>query len=389
MLSFTWDMNKVEKAKQKIRDVWEYRPVNKIPINFTVYSNPKKYTLHEQIKDVDKELDVALNTIKRTLELTSLDYIPVMGPEVGNVLIENAFGLKAKFPENPEQTPFWVEPIIKDIDDIYNLKIPNSYEDEFFIDCLDRLRYLASKVEGKIYLGGYDTGGPLNVALNLMDVNLFYISLIENKEAMHDMLNKITLTFIVYYSLIVDAAGGINKMSNIYFHLWTPEGYKGAVADDVCANIPPEMFNEFSKPYNSRILRVYGPGAFHNCGPNPCVFEYIDHDPPIKAINLFYDYSKNDLEKLAEAFAHRAVLYMSWWNSDPPEKVFKEYKNVCDKFAPQSIIIPQYGLDDSQYSDSEILEVYNELNKISIEYTKSMIWKKKKNKYFPEGEHGV
>lgn len=377
MISFTWDQNEVEKAKQKIRDVWEYRPVDKIPINFTVYSNPNKYTLHEQIRDVKKELEVALKGVKRTLQLAPMDYIPAVNTDVGNVLIENAFGLKAKFPENPEITPYWDKPLINSIGEIYNLKIPNPYEDEFFRLCLDRLRYIASMVEGKIYLGGYDIGGPINTAYNLMGANFLYTSLIENKEAMHHLLEKITLTFIVYLSLIVDAAGGISKMGTIYVQTWAPEGYKGALADDICANISPDMFNEFSKPYNSRIFKVYGPGLLHNCGPNPCAFEYVDHDPPIKAINLFYDYSKGDLEKLAKAFAHKAVLYMNWWSSDKPEKVFKEYRNICEKFAPKSIVIPQYELDDSQYSDSEILEVYDELNKISVEYTKSIIWPNK------------
>jgi len=374
MISFTWDQNEVEKAKQKIRDIFEHRPVDKIPINFTIYSNPKKYTLHEQIKDADKGLEVILNNVKRTLELIPKDYVPVVGPEVGNVIIENAFGMKILFPENPEQFPYWNEPAIKNISDVYDLKIPDPYEDEFFVSCLKRLQYIVSKINNKIYLGGYDMGSSINTAMNLMGSDLFYRSLIENKEALHKLLEKITLTYITYFVLCVDAAGGLNKMGSISFHQWLPEGYKGCLADDVCANISPEMFNEFSKPYNSRIYRIFGPGLLHNCGPNPCAFEYSSHNPPIKGVHLFYEYSKNDIDKLAEAFARNAVLYLQWWNTDKPEKVIKEYMQVCEKFAPGSIVILVYDLDDSQYSDSEILEIYKEFNKISIEYTKSMVW---------------
>lgn len=203
---FTWDEREVELAKQKLRNMLDYRPVDKIPIYFKVYSNPKKYTLHQQIKDVDKEIDVALNTVKRTLELVPVDYIPVIGPEVGNVLIENAFGLKSIFPKNPEQTPYWEEPIIKDISEVYELSMPNPYEDKFFMDCLDRLKYIssiASKFKGKIYIGGYDIGGSLNIAMNLMGGSLFYISLIENKKALHHLLEKITATLIVYIYLLL------------------------------------------------------------------------------------------------------------------------------------------------------------------------------------------
>lgn len=374
MINFTWNEVEVEGYKQKIRDIWSYKRVDQIPINFTVYSNPKKYTLHEQIQDVDKQLEVSLSSIKRTLELVPLDYIPTAGPEIGNVLIENAFGLKSIFPDNPEQTPIWNKPLLNSIDEIYKLQIPNPYTDRFFQNCLERLKYWVSKLDEKIYTSNYDIGSPINTAFNLMGSNFFYESLITNPEAVHNLLEKITQTFIVYYSLLVDAAGGIDNMASIYFNIWSPEGFKGCVADDVCANISPKMFNEFSKPYNSRIYRIYGPGIFHNCGPNPCLAEYISHESPIHACHVFYDYSKDDLTKFAETFAHKAILYIAWWGYDSPEKVIKEYRDVCEKLAPKTIAILQYSLDDNQYSDSDILDVYNELSKISIEYTKSIIW---------------
>jgi hypothetical protein len=374
MLNFNWSNTEVEKFKQTIRDIWNYKPVNKIPINFTILSNPKKYTLHEQIKDVDKQLEVSLNSIKRTLELVPIDYIPIAGPDIGNVLIENAFGLKSVFPDNPEQTPIWTEPLIKSIDGIYKIQIPNPSSDKFFQDSLERLIYWVSKLDGRIYTGNYDIGSPINTAFNLMGSNFFYESLVTNPAAVHNLLEKITQTFIIYYALLIDAAGGINNMASIYFSNWSPEGFKGCVADDICANISPEMFNEFSKPYNSRIYRIFGPGIFHNCGPNPCLGEYISHDPPIRACHIFYDYSKDDLSRFGKEFAYKAILYVGWWGYDKPEKVIKEYRDVCEKLSPKTIAILQYSLDGSLYSDNDILDIYNELNKISIEYTKSIIW---------------
>jgi len=49
----------------------------------------------------------------------------------------------------------------------------------------------------------------------------------------------------------------------------------------------------------------------HNCGPNPCASEYLDRDPPIKAVDLAYSYSKNDLPALREAFKGKGIIYFS------------------------------------------------------------------------------
>ncbi len=374
MEGFSCDEREVEAAKQRIRDLWAYKPVDKIPLNFGIYSNPKKYTLHEQIRDVDKQLEVSLASIRRTMELIPRDFIPHANTDIGNVIVENAFGLRSEFPENPDQTPIWREPLLKNLEEAYTLKIPNPYEDDLFQESLKRLRYWSARLGNRIYTGSLDMGGPTNTAYNLAGSVLFYEGLIDNPEAIHVLLEKATVTYLIYYALLVDAAGGLDRMGTIYPSLWCPEGRKGAVADDVCANISPQMFKQFSRPYNARIYRIYGAGWFHNCGPNPCVAEYIDPEYPIGACNLFYDYSKGDLSAIADAFDHRAVAYMSWWGSDPPEKVIREYQQVSRMLAPKTACILQYSVDDSLYSDRDILNIFEELNRISIEYTRSMKW---------------
>lgn len=374
MVGFDWEQAAVEEAKQRTRDLWAYRRVDKIPIHVGVGSNPRHYTLHDQILDVEKELEVTLGSIRRTLELCPLDYIPNATTNVGNVLLESAFGLKADFPENPQQTPIWREPLLQNLDEAYTLEIPDPRGDDFFQDCLERLRHWTSRLGDRIYTGSYDIGGPTNIAYNLAGPVMFYQGLVDNPEAVHVLIDKATAACLIYYELLVDAAGGLDRMGTIYPGEWCPEGRKGAIADDVCANISPEMFKEFSRPYNARIFEVYGAGWFHNCGPNPCAYEYIDPKHPIGALQLFYDYSKEDLHLVADALDHKAVLYLAWWGSDEPEKVFREYRRACEIMESKTACVLQYHLDDAQYSDRDILNIYDELNRISIEHTKAMVW---------------
>ena len=374
MISFDWDADEVERSKQRIRDIWNYKPVDRIPVNIVVCSNPDGYTLHDQVRDGDKQLKVALASVRRTLELVPVVYVPAVTADVGNIIVEHGFGQKTAFPEDAEQSPWFEGPLIHDIEEVRELRIPNPCEHEFFQDSLKRLRQWVAKLEGRVYIGGYDIGSPINAAMNLMDSTLFYTSLSDRPDLIHILLDKVTQAFITYYSLMIDAAGGLNNMASTENGIWCPEGRKTWQADDVCATLSPEMFKEFSRPYTSRVYGVYGAGLFHNCGPNPCVFEYVDHDPPVGGIQVFYEYSKDDIENFAKAFAHKAVVYIAWWGHDKPGKVIKEYREVCEKLAPYTIGILQYWLDDSQYSDGDVLDISRELTAVAEEYTRAMVW---------------
>ena len=70
---------------------------------------------------------------------------------------------------------------------------------------------------------------------------------------------------------MVTEIGGAGKMTNIEWGVsWFPEGRKGYVSDDPCANFGPDIFEVFSKPFNKKIYDRLGYSGFYNCGPYAC-----------------------------------------------------------------------------------------------------------------------
>ena len=158
-------------------------------------------------------------------------------------------------------------------------------------------------------------------------------------EALDHLASLITDCFIIFAEACIEAAGGIDHVTSTDFpYVWQPEGRKGHCSDDICAQFSPEFFNRFSKPYNNRIFERFGGGMMHNCGPNPCAGEYLWHDPRIKAVDLAYDYSKNDLPAFKEAFTGKGIIYFGL-PADPGE-----YRRVMELLAPDVIAIPQVSV---------------------------------------------
>ena len=76
-------VNEIERRKENIRRVWDYKRVDHIPIMLTVASNPWGYTTQEHFLDSDKQFQLEFEKVKRSLELVPDDYIPSMRPDVG------------------------------------------------------------------------------------------------------------------------------------------------------------------------------------------------------------------------------------------------------------------------------------------------------------------
>lgn len=168
----------LERRKQLVRDVWEYKRVDHIPVMLDVSANPCGYSITDQMLDRDKQLRVRLESVKRSLLIP--DYIPSMRVDVGCIPIASAFGAKVVYGTHPEQTPYIEGPIIEDINQVYNLKIPDPEQDGLLPEGISRIRHFVEQTEGQIYVSLLDVGGPLNCAMDLPNKVQCFIAFIYN-----------------------------------------------------------------------------------------------------------------------------------------------------------------------------------------------------------------
>lgn len=64
---FDIDFREVEKRKQRIRDIWQYKKVDHIPLGLYVVDNREKFTRKEIEQEKEKNLRFDLNNVKKSL----------------------------------------------------------------------------------------------------------------------------------------------------------------------------------------------------------------------------------------------------------------------------------------------------------------------------------
>lgn len=357
-----YDPEVMERRKQAVRNTWAYRPVEHIPIMMSVSSNPWGYTMQDQLFDAGKQLEVARRGVELSLARVPDDYIPRAFINVGCNAIPSAYGCELYYGENPEQTPGVKEPLLHTPDDVYTLGKPDPMRDGLLPEFLRRAAMFNEAFEGKVWLTGLDMNGPTGIASDLLGSTLYYSMMYDAPEALEHLLAHLADVIIDVTHAIIRTVGGIDQLTSTdFFWDWCPEGRKGHVSDDLSAGVSREFFRRFSLPANSRIFRVFGGGLLHNCGPNPCAADYLDHDPVIAGVNLAYEYSAVDFHTFRNPFARRGVIYTGFGGS--PSAAATAYRGLMDQLAPEVIVIPQVGIgedDDAGVWYAAMLEVAKE-----------------------------
>jgi len=374
ILDFELPVREIERRKQLIRDVWEYKKVDHIPVMITVNSNPFRYTMHDELFSKEKQLQLRLASVKKTLELVPDDYIPTLFANVGCVAIENAYGMRMYYGESSGQTPSVKGPLLDAIEDVYKLKHVNPYKDGILPAFLERVRYFAAQTNYMIPVTCLDMNGPMAIAMDILGSETFLLGMYTHPEEIKYLLDFIADDIISVTDACVDAAGGINNLTCTDFVWeWFPEGKKGHVSDDVCAMYSPQMFKEFAIPVNNRIFDKYGPGMLHNCGPNPCMEYYLEHNPKISGADLNFQYSRDDLPKFKSAFSRKGILYLGM-DFSSEEQTLADYQYIIDSLAPDVIAVPSLGIDEGyiQCGACNVKRLYEKLRVMSERYAASV-----------------
>jgi len=370
-----WDIdhNEIEKRKETIRRMWEYRPIDHIPIGVWI-EDFGQYTQQEQCEDGLKQFEVMVYCLNRSLKNLSDDYIPFVRVWPGYMTIATMFGMEVHWSEDPNQAPGAEGYLVENMADVHKLPMPDAKTDGLMPHNLKWLDYANRNLPPGVYITGIDLGGPINTAKDLFETNLLYTSFIDSPDDMHYFLNLATEVQIRCNEEIVKAAGGLSRLTCTDFDpIWAPEEYKGFVSDDVCASFGPDIFEGFSIPYNNRIMQGFEGGRLHNCGPNPSAHLYLAHNPGRFGLNCSYKYSKDDLSKFKKEFSRKGIIEINFDNGESAQEICKGFEQVANELSPDVIGMPLVFLDQN-WSDDDIRGIYSDMRKISENYARSMLW---------------
>lgn len=384
-IDFEINNTEIEKRKERIRKIWRYEHVEHIPLGIYIVNNKEQFTRKEIETEKEKNLRLDLNSVKKSLEVLPDDYIPFLKPEVGCATIPTILGCEVSYTEQFDNFSTVKEPIVNKIEDLEKLEIPLSKNEIIKKGLmplnLEKIHYYQDITKCSIDMTGFDIGGVMCSSVDIMDSNLFYISLITEKERMLNYLEKISDLYVKVQEILTDEIGDLNKMMNIDWDVsWYPEGHKGYVSDDPCANFGVEMFEKYSKPFNKKMYDRFGYGGFHNCGPHPCASAYCNYSEEnavkkVKAVNCSLQFTYKKIDKFISVFSgSETILYFlfeeEFYDLKSAVRLYAELVEKCVKH--NVVCIPYYAIDTALHSDDEINDIFNEFLNISKGYALSL-----------------
>lgn len=138
-----------------------------------------------------------------------------------------------------------------------------------------------------------DLQGPMDICEVVWGSTIFY-SLYDQPDLVKALLEIVTETYIrfmrAWTEIVPFRAGG-----NAHWGLF----HKGNIMlrDDSAMNVSPDMFNEFIRPYDQRLLDEFGGGAIHFCGRGDHYIANMSEMDGLYAINMSQP-EYNDMETI-------------------------------------------------------------------------------------------
>lgn len=232
------------------------------------FDEPEKMLYNELTMGLN--LGLGVNSVYNSVKLK--DHFPLhIRSNHGIGLMSSLFGTECKIIN--DNLP-WVEHFenIEQVRDIINNGTPE-FNSPLLRKVIADYRFFNQKLKEypkcykAIKITQPDMQGPFDIAHFICGNNIFYY-LTDYPEEMHRLLDLITNTYIKlrkYFDsldLFTDKAG----RDSMYVH---GAIYKGNVIikdDTAMVSLSEEMYKEFVKPYNEKIIKAFGVASYHICG---------------------------------------------------------------------------------------------------------------------------
>ena len=371
-----FDEDRLSTSKRRLRAVWDGQmPEDRLPFVFSFY--PFESELHGLLiffahYGSEQTLNYYLDAAIAHANIED-DYIPSVWAGLRQGTLPSAFGCDEYFLE--EQ--YYVKPIIRNINDIGNIKRPdirNTGLTKFFIN---RVRELYELTDGAIPIHICDMQEAFSIAAKMWNDNDLMLACYDNPKAVHTLFEIITDATIDFGKALIEAAKGSLIPIHCMPEAWFPPGKGMALSADYRAILSPDIFREFVKPCLEKYAEAFGGIVLHSCGSFGKILSELKTLRGLKGIN--FGISETALEDVAKHLSPRVTLIPhSTMISCQPLKVLtrKEYIEKSISYLAEHRIPSQPLIyidpDENNQSRNDILTRNNikELNQLALEVSK-------------------
>jgi len=383
-VEFDLDPALVEGARELTRRTWGYQEVDRVPV--IVDLGPEcDESVHDVLLRDEAWFNSGVRRIERSLRLLQDDYVPVFEPPwAGYFSTPAMLGAELWWEEDPDSWPAVKSPPARDLEALASLEPPDVASSPHFSRILTRLAIARDCLPASVAIGGVDMMSPLGDLQGIMDQTLLFLSMKQHPDAIHRACDVIASTQEAVQEAALAVVGDEGRLAGLTnWPIWRPEGAKVLVTDDVAGLLSPRTYEAFDKPYGDRLLRRFGGGLRHVCGPHPALSLYVTADPPVHGLNCAYRFSREVLPALRDELGPRAQatcgrrghLEVMFERDMTLPSVVEAFRGLADVLAPDVVAIPYCQVAcDGSVSDDEIAAFGGTMRRVAEEYAARICW---------------
>lgn len=137
------------------------------------------------------------------------------------------------------------------------------------------------KIGAHVHIYHPDQQGPLDICEVLWGSEVFY-AFYDTPDLVKALLDLITDTYVAFLRAWAEIAP-LGDGFNVHWDM----AHRGGIMlrNDSAMNVSPEQFDEFSRPYDGRLLDEFGGGAVHFCGRGDHYISRLGEIPGLYAVN--------------------------------------------------------------------------------------------------------
>jgi hypothetical protein len=167
-----------------------------------------------------------------------------------------------------------------------------------------------------------DLQGPMDICELLWGSSLF-VDLIDNPDLVHSLLSLITRTYIAFMK---EWEKVVPPKSEYSAHWGFLQKGRIMIRDDSAMNLSPEMFDEFIKPYDQKLLSELGGGSVHFCGRGDHYIKHLSEMKNLYGVNLSQP-ELNDMETIFRNTIDKKIMILGLQH-DAAQNALKKGRNL-------------------------------------------------------------
>ena len=267
-------------------------------------------------------------------------YIPFLHPWYGTGVLASAFGINLIC--NEKTDPAGDISTMQHPEEIDAMVLPVPGESGAMKIVTQIIDYF--QAHSDLPVGFTDCQGPLSTAFQIAGYDKLCYWMYDHPDHVHKLMALVTDALITWVTFQKERTGQPLQGANYPLSVKVPEGYGGVwMSDDDSVIMSADLYNEFVRPYNEKLLKAFGGGCIHYCGNSTQNIENYCNTRGLTAINNFNLDNIEAAAKIRRALREKGIAYMACDFATSDQRMGDYYRELHKAMdGPEGLIVCAY-----------------------------------------------